>query len=385
MRALWVIAMITLTCVGAHAQTASKTTHTVGRGDSLYGIVAQYYPLRLARWTDVASDIVALNPDAFPQGLDSVMKLGDQLVMVDYGTPTQPPGSVTNVQTDTTVAPEPNDAVGIRDTSGTNAPAPSNGANQAEDSAAVERNKTAAEAKTLPSNDASQPDATQVDETTRRAIGRVTFSTSGIAINHNNQRRQLVINDLIYPGDAVTAGPYGSVTVDMLDEAEFRLQPSSRLMFERYQYDSETDRGSAVMTLVKGGFNARTGRLGKKQSDAVTVNTAVATVGVRGTEFALRVCAPDSCRVHENDRYLKAGLYTGVLEGSIVVSNNTGDRESRRGEFLHVAAPNTGPEAATDAAGILFSSAELALLDVTVEKEKPLSFLGWLGRKLFGD
>ena len=49
-----------------------------------------------------------------------------------------------------------------------------------------------------------------------------------------------------------------------------------------------------------------------------------------------------------------------------------------------MAAPNTVPEAVPAAAAMLFSARELASLEVEIEEEQPLSFLGWLKRKLFG-
>ncbi len=341
----------------ASAQTASSDTHTVGPGDSLYNIVAQHYPERMSRWTDVAADLVALNPDTFPQGLDTVMRLDDVLILVDYTTPEE-------VSSSTVTAP-PGGQRDIAPNAIDNATAPA----------------AKAPVSTAPERVASpQPDETN------RAIGYVvSIDSQAFATDHENQQRSLAPNDRIYFGDAVSTQAFSTVLIRMLDNAEFQIQPASRLMFERYQYDADTHLGSATLTLIKGGFRSTTGLLSQHQPDAVAVNTAVATVGIRGTEFALRVCARDTCRTTQNSAALAPGLYSGVLEGSIVLSNNTGDLETGRGEFFHVAAPNTVPEAAPDAASLLFNKRELVQLDVVIEEEQPLSFLGWIKHKLFGD
>ena len=391
-RFLCVLALCVLP-LNASAQSAATTTHTVSGGDTLYGIVAQYYPEKMVRWTDVAVDIVALNPDAFPEGLDTVMKLGDELVLVDYDQPldaastntaAEPQTTDSAIQTTTTAQTSYSVPDSNLDSVTPATPVKPVGTSSRKDPAPTANdNSTASTA--APSADSNKKSKTQEPDSTGIAIGRVASVTQrALAIDHNNQQRPLAKNDDVYPGDAITTGENSTILIHMLDDAEFHLQPSSRLMFERYQYNLETHRGSAIMTLVKGGFGTTSGLLGVHQPEAITVNTAVATVGVRGTQFALRVCARNTCR-NSNGRSLEPGLYTGVIEGSIVISNNTGDLVTRRGEFFHVAAPNTVPEAAQNIAALLFSAEQLALLDVKVEEEKPLGFLSWLKRKVFGD
>ncbi len=365
---------LVLAC-GAQAQTASSETHTVGPGDSLYGIVAINYPERMARWTDVAADLVALNPEAFPNGLDTVLRLGDELVLVDYSVPDTPTSASEQSVSESTsgaTAPQPAAAAPVQREAE---------ADRADDSAQPGSGRTVTREGTTSASDTS---ATPSED--NRAIGYVASVTSqAIATDHQNQQRTLSRNDRIYFGDAVSTIDESAITLRMLDDAEYQLQASSRLMFERYQYEPDTQNGSAVLTLVKGGFRSKTGLLSQHQPTAVAINTAVATVGVPGTEFALRVCARNTCRSTPNAAALDPGLYTGVLEGRIVISNNTGDLTTGRGEFYHIAAPNTVPEATPDAAMLLFNKQELAQLDVVVEEEKPLSFLEWLSHKLFGD
>ncbi len=377
--------------LGSSAQTASSTRHTVGGGDTLYGIVAQYYPERMARWTDVAVDIVALNPDAFPQGLDTVMKLNDELILVDYGQPLGDSLPASSTATDSSGVPA---AAEVRPEGSSSEPDANpdtsirpTAAQTSERSGQSDVAPSARDNATVPSTPSDNRQSTDLANTdvSGEAIGQVvSVNQRAVAIDHANQQRPLAVSDHIYPGDAITTAENSRVSIRMLDNAEIHLQPTSRLMLERYQYNPDTQRGNAVLTLVKGGFGTTSGLLGTHQPDAVTVNTAVATVGIRGTQFALRVCAPDTCRRNDS-RTLDPGLYTGVLEGAIVISNNTGDLVSSQGEFFHVAAPNTLPEATQDAATLLFSAEQLAQFNVKVEEEKPLSFLGWLKRKLFGD
>jgi hypothetical protein len=50
-----------------------------------------------------------------------------------------------------------------------------------------------------------------------------------------------------------------------------------------------------VMQLLRGGFRAITGLISKGSPDAAKIQTATATIGIRGTDFDARICGPE-CR-----------------------------------------------------------------------------------------
>ena len=47
------------------------------------------------------------------------------------------------------------------------------------------------------------------------------------------------------------------------------------------------------MQLLRGGFRAVTGFISKGSPDAAKVQTATATIGIRGTDFDARLCGPE--------------------------------------------------------------------------------------------
>lgn len=51
-----------------------------------------------------------------------------------------------------------------------------------------------------------------------------------------------------------------------------------------------------MVRLIKGGLRAITGAIGKAKPEAVRINTATATVGIRGTSFDARICDSDCAR-----------------------------------------------------------------------------------------
>ena len=97
--------------------------------------------------------------------------------------------------------------------------------------------------------------------------------------------RPLVMGTSLSEGDMVRAGSTGSADLLFMEGRALRVKPNSTLMIA-----SDKKRGDAVRVLVgKGQVLARviTGAVGaaKPTQDVLTVQTPVATMGIRGTSF----------------------------------------------------------------------------------------------------
>jgi hypothetical protein len=131
----------------------------------------------------------------------------------------------------------------------------------------------------------------------------------------------------------------------MDDGALVILRPSSELVVEQYRYSSAAQTGSAaaqtphsVMSLVRGGLRAITGTLGKANPEAYEMQTAVATIGIRGTDYSALYCAEDC-----GDPDIAPGLYVGVAEGRVFVRNAAGLLDLAPGEHAFVRDAQTAP------------------------------------------
>jgi hypothetical protein len=71
----------------------------------------------------------------------------------------------------------------------------------------------------------------------------------------------------------------------MKDEGLIALRPNSRLQIEKYRFAGKTDGSEqGIFALLKGGFRSITGLIGRANKDNYKVNTATATIGIRGTD-----------------------------------------------------------------------------------------------------
>lgn len=96
-------------------------------------------------------------------------------------------------------------------------------------------------------------------------------------------------------------------------------------------------------------MRALTGLIGKR-SDAYSMRTPTATIGIRGTDYGLQYCAADDCAGKKtvSGEPLADGLHLEVFEGAIAVVNEAGSIELGAGQFGHVKDRGTPPAAVAD-------------------------------------
>ncbi len=114
----------------------------------------------------------------------------------------------------------------------------------------------------------------------------------GEVVAHGDDgQRALLKDDPVFVGERLATGENSYIVVDFIDGARATVRPNSELLIERY-VATEADNG-ALLSLVKGGLRAVTGVIAQRDPDAYRVKTPVATLGVRGTEYYLRICEQD--------------------------------------------------------------------------------------------
>ncbi|MEM7467610.1 MAG: FecR domain-containing protein [Pseudomonadota bacterium] len=150
--------------------------------------------------------------------------------------------------------------------------------------------------------------------------------------------RNLGSGGQVNTGDTVVTSRNSYVRLKLVDGASVILRPNSRFQIEDYKVaDNDADNRS-VFNLIKGGFRAVTGLIGKRNRRGVQVRTAVATIGIRGTNWEVVSCAGGSCGANPD------GDYYTVYEGGITVSNNTGTLDINPGDYGYIAGPDAAPQ-----------------------------------------
>lgn len=158
------------------------------------------------------------------------------------------------------------------------------------------------------------------------------------------------LNSSVRVGDTVTTEQNSVVRLQFKDGAQITLRPESSYRVEKFRYEpSQPQQDSFISSLLKGGMRAITGLVGKRgNQDAYKNDVKVATMGIRGTRYGVRLCessekggkrvssCDDIVKIGNGAEVPKDGLFVEVTEGIVSVANEGGEKLVRIGEFAYV-------------------------------------------------
>ena len=209
--------------------------------------------------------------------------------------------------------------------------------------------------------------------------GRILYVTGQVTVERGGKLYRAVKNARVVEGDTISTSATGRLHIRMSDRTLLSLKPDTRFTIESYRHaaarststpgSSSASGDRSVFGLLKGGFRAITGLIGQRNKSAFSVNTPVATIGIRGTSFVADLQVPDNQQAVADDvlnpqRYVQlaqagamqpgtlappddAGqtrLTVGVGDGAVILSNAGGSLVLENGEFGQVTAQSQAPQ-----------------------------------------
>ena len=100
-----------------------------------------------------------------------------------------------------------------------------------------------------------------------------------------NETRSLNKNSMIYPNDQLKTGESTLAEIVFTDNTFMTFKANSNYRVTNYSFDKNSGKGSFGGKLVTGGFRTLTGLIAKKNPQNYMIDTPVATIGVRGTDY----------------------------------------------------------------------------------------------------
>jgi len=126
-----------------------------------------------------------------------------------------------------------------------------------------------------------------------QVVAEVVFTIGEVRVESGVLSRGAKIN----VGDTVSTGVNGHVHLRFIDQAFVSVRPGSTLKVEQYTFDPATPANNRVkFVLSEGTSRLITGQAGQIAKQNFRLNTPVAAIGVRGTDFVVQATA-DSTRV----------------------------------------------------------------------------------------
>lgn len=141
-----------------------------------------------------------------------------------------------------------------------------------------------------------------------KEVAQVTLVMGHVQLERaDGQLLKVLRGQSIEESDRLRTGADGMIMLMFNDQGRVALRPDSELLIRKYQYDPQGQESDLQLELLKGTVRQISGKAAKNQPQRYRLNTPVAAIGVRGTDFLAKV--EDSA------------LRTYVNEGAIVIQS----------------------------------------------------------------
>src|SRR5438445_3193953 len=172
--------------------------------------------------------------------------------------------------------------------------------------------------------------------------GRFLLAVGDVAVARGQAEIRAATGTPVQSGDTIRVGPASNAQIRMTDESIVGLRPGTVLRIDAYEYSGQAEPRS-LFSLLKGGFRTVTGAIGRLHSrERYAVRTPTATIGIRGTHYAVVHCDNDCGGADRGS--IANGTYGGVTDGRIEVVNQSGEHEFAANTFFYVASAGTAPQ-----------------------------------------
>ena len=172
-----------------------------------------------------------------------------------------------------------------------------------------------------------------------QAIGQVEeLSGSVFAVRADGTRVELQLGDSVYQGDILESADDGAIGIVLADQTTFSMAEDSSMVLDEMIYDPATQEGSVAFSVIKGIFTFVSGAVAKTDPDAMTIDTPVATIGIRGTQLGLEI-------VEGEDMSIVLMAEADGFVGELVVFNDGGVKVLNvANQFTSVGSFDSAPE-----------------------------------------
>ena len=118
------------------------------------------------------------------------------------------------------------------------------------------------------------------------AVGEVVFVAGDVRLASGEP---VAKGTAVEVGQTLVTGSGGHAHVRFVDDAFVAVRPQSQLKVESYQYDPATPQDNRVrFVLQQGSTRLITGKAGQGNARAFRLNTPMAAIGIRGTDFVVQ-------------------------------------------------------------------------------------------------
>lgn len=121
------------------------------------------------------------------------------------------------------------------------------------------------------------------------AIGQIKTVTGTVHIIRQSEKLPAKPGDLLESEDSVVTGAESSVGMTFIDNSRFSMGPQSHVSLTKFVFNPTTQDGEFLTKIDRGTLAIVSGQIAQSSPDAMKVKTRTTILGVRGTNFLVKV------------------------------------------------------------------------------------------------
>ena len=119
--------------------------------------------------------------------------------------------------------------------------------------------------------------------------GEIKTVSGTVHLERAGKKLPAKIGTAVQQSDMVVTGADGAAGIVFTDNSRLSVGPNTVLGIDKYAFDSTTHAGQFDANLKKGTLAVVSGKMVKQSPESMRVRTPSSIMGVRGTEFVVKV------------------------------------------------------------------------------------------------
>lgn len=149
-----------------------------------------------------------------------------------------------------------------------------------------------------------------------QSVGQATLVIGQALLVNESGRQALKTGMHVHSHDTIVTEANGHVHLRFIDDALVSVRPRSQLKIQAYHYDENHPEQSEVkFDLQSGAARAVSGRAAHAAHDRFRLNTPIAAIGVRGTDFIVSA-SNDRVRAFVNEGAIVVGAFSDLCQAA---------------------------------------------------------------------
>jgi hypothetical protein len=120
-------------------------------------------------------------------------------------------------------------------------------------------------------------------------IGKIKTGKGDVSVIRSGKGIPMKKGDSLFQNDIIRTGAASSVGIIFDDNTVLSLGPKSKIVIDHYVFAPEKGLLSMAVRLLKGTASYLSGIIGRQAPEAVKFQTPDAIIGIRGTQFLVKV------------------------------------------------------------------------------------------------